>query len=144
MRFHGSCAARPDAGGYDAVLLLGSAGSGKSDLLLRLIDRGWRLVADDQVLVEHGVARAPAALAGILEVRGLGLYRMGFLAAAKLRLVAHLGLPAERLPAPMLHDPLGLPEVVIDPVLASAPARLDLALDAATGKAAQLVGAFVA
>jgi HPr kinase/phosphorylase len=144
MRFHGSCAARPDAGGYDAVLLLGSAGSGKSDFLLRLIDRGWRLVADDQVLVEAGIARAPGALAGMLEVRGLGLFRLGFLASAPLRLVARLGPAPARLPVPTLHETLALPEIVIDPFPASAPARLDLALDAATGKAAQLAGAFAA
>jgi hypothetical protein len=51
MRFHASCAARMGEGGFDAVLLLGTSGSGKSDLLLRLIDRGWALVADDQVIV---------------------------------------------------------------------------------------------
>ncbi len=126
------------------MLLLGSAGSGKSDFLLRLIDRGWLLVADDQVLVESGIARAPVALAGLLELRGLGLFRMGCLAEAKLRLVARLGLPPARLPIPALHESLGLPEVTIDPFPASAPARLELALDAATGKAAQLVGAFAA
>ena len=67
MQIHGSCAARDGA----AVLLLGPSGSGKSDLALRLLDRGFLLVADDQVLIEDGVARAPPPLAGLLELRGL-------------------------------------------------------------------------
>jgi HPr kinase/phosphorylase len=144
MRFHGSCAARLSAGGSDAVLLLGGAGSGKSDFLLRLIGRGWRLVADDQVLVTGGCASAPPVLAGILEVRGLGLFRLPFLASAPLRLVVSLGGQVARLPAPALHDGLGLPEIALDPVAASAPERLELALDAVTGRAAQIVGAFAA
>ena len=47
MTLHASCAAR--AG--DAVLILGPSGAGKSDLVLRLMGRGWDLVADDQVEV---------------------------------------------------------------------------------------------
>jgi HPr kinase/phosphorylase len=144
MRFHGSCAARLSAGGSDAVLLLGDAGSGKSDFVLRLIDRGWRLVADDQVLVTDGQARAPAALAGILEVRGLGLFRLSYLASAPVRLVVWLGGQAERLPVPAWHDGLGVPEIRLDPSVASAPERLGLALDAVTGRAVQIVGAFAA
>ncbi len=144
MRFHGSCAARLSAGGSDAVLLLGDAGSGKSDFVLRLIDRGWRLVADDQVLVIGGSASAAPALAGILEVRGLGLFRLPFLASAPLRLVVNLGSQDVRLPTPALHGGLGLPELTLDPSLVSACQRLELALDAVTGRAAQIVGAFAA
>src|ERR687898_3364772 len=62
------------------VVLLGASGCGKSDLALRLIDRGARLVADDLVTVErHGrrlIARAPEAIAGLMEVRGLGIMRL--------------------------------------------------------------------
>ncbi|OYU16332.1 MAG: RNase adaptor protein RapZ [Alphaproteobacteria bacterium PA4] len=60
-----------------AVLLLGPSGAGKSDLALRLIDRGWRLVADDRVVltVTAGqlVASAPPRLAGLIEVRDVGI-----------------------------------------------------------------------
>jgi HPr kinase/phosphorylase len=145
MRFHASCAAKlgPD-GGPDAVLLLGAAGSGKSDLLLRLLDRGWLLVADDQVLVEAGIARPPEALAGMLEVRGLGLFRLNFCPAAPLRLVARMGPPADRLPMPARDEPTGLPLVTIDPLQHSAPERLALALDAACGRLPQIAGAFAA
>jgi len=145
MRFHASCAAKlgPD-GGPDAVLLLGSAGSGKSDLLLRLLDRGWLLVADDQVLVEAGIARPPDALAGMLEVRGLGLFRLNFCPAAPLRLIVRLGLATERLPLPARDEATGLPLVTIDPLQHSAPERLAMALDAACGRLAQVAGAFAA
>src|SRR4051812_30268500 len=63
MKIHGSCAARDGAG----VLFLGPPGSGKSDLLLRLLDRGFVLVADDRVEIDGGVARAPETLSGLLE-----------------------------------------------------------------------------
>jgi serine kinase of HPr protein (carbohydrate metabolism regulator) len=59
------------------VLLLGPSGAGKSDLALRLIDRGWRLVADDRVVVtaSDGVAlaRPPVRLDGLIEVRQVGI-----------------------------------------------------------------------
>jgi len=145
MLFHASCAARPGYGDRpDAVLLLGPPGSGKSDLLLRLLDRGWVMVADDQVEVKNGIASAPAALAGILEVRGLGLFRMNFAFAARLRLAVNLGIQTTRLPEPERHETLGLPLVTIDPAQNSAPERLSLALDAACGRVQNLAGAFAA
>ncbi|MDR3506017.1 MAG: aldolase [Acidocella sp.] len=130
--------------GDDALLLLGPAGAGKSDLLLRLIDRGFALVADDQVLVENGLARAPEALAGLLEVRGLGIFRLPYLPQARLRLVIQLGVQPERLPLPRRHAALDLPEITLDPALASAPERAALALEVACGRITQLVGAFSA
>jgi HPr kinase/phosphorylase len=144
MRLHASCAARPGPDGYDAVLLTGPSGAGKSDLLLRLLDRGFALVADDQVIVEDRTARAPAALAGLLEVRGLGIFRLPFIATATPRLVVRLGIAAERLPAPALDPNFGLPMVTIDPQHPSAPARVALALEAACARVTQLAGAFAA
>ncbi len=142
MRFHASCAARQTGSGYDAVLLLGPSGSGKSDLLLRLISQGWQLVADDQVLVKDGMASAPASLAGVLEVRGLGLFRLPFIETAQLRLVVRLGAQPMRLPEPEIDAALGLPAVTIDPALASAPARVALALEAACKRTQSISGAF--
>ncbi|HVE22442.1 MAG TPA: HPr kinase/phosphatase C-terminal domain-containing protein [Acidocella sp.] len=142
MRLHASCAARPGPDGYDAVLLTGPPGAGKSDLLLRLLDYGFQLVADDQVIVEDHLARAPAALAGLLEVRGLGIFRLPFLAAATPRLVVRLGVSTLRLPLPEQDPALGLPCVTIDPLHPSAPARVALALEAACGRVAQAAGAF--
>src|SRR5919205_3670266 len=82
VRVHGTCVARSGAG----VLLLGPAGAGKSDLALRLLSRGFDLVADDQVVIEDGVACPPPPLAGLMEVRGVGIVRLAYVAAARLAL----------------------------------------------------------
>jgi HPr kinase/phosphorylase len=147
MLLHASCAAR----GSEAVLLLGPPGSGKSDLLLRLLGVGWLLVADDQVAVEPNAgqarAAAPAALAGRLEVRGLGLFEgLPTAASAALRLAVRL-VPrpdVARLPRPVRFDCAGvaLPLVALHAFEASAPAKIALALDAAQGRARQSAGAF--
>lgn len=139
MQIHGSCASRDGAG----VLLVGPPGSGKSDLVLRLRSQGFALVADDRVDIADGIARPPPALAGLLEVRGLGIFRMPYVAEVKLALVVDLAPLAVRLPAPRRHAALDLPLVQIDAVLASAPERVALALDCALGRIEQLVGAFV-
>ncbi len=139
-RLHGSCVARYD----DAVLLLGPPGSGKSDLVLRLLARGFELVADDQVDIVDGIASCPVALAGLLEARGIGIVRLPYRERARLALIVDLATPAERLPVPREHPDLRLPVVRIDPAAASAPERVALALDCATGRVAQVAGAFVA
>jgi HPr kinase/phosphorylase len=128
----------------DGVLLIGPSGSGKSDLALRLLGRGFSLVADDRVDIEDGVATAPTALAGLLEVRGLGIVRLPHAAAARLALVAELGVAPERLPAPARHTGLGLPLIRLDPAAASAPDRVALALDCALGRVSQVAGVFAA
>ena len=150
MQIHGSCAARGGAG----VLLVGPPGSGKSDLVLRLCTHGFELVADDRVDVSDGIARAPPALAGLLEVRGLGIFRLPHLAETRLALVVDLaalsppGLPLgrslARLPVPQRHAALDLPLVRIDAGAASAPERVALALDGALGRVSQVAGAFAA
>ncbi len=80
-----------------AVLLRGASGSGKSDLALRLIDAGARLVADDQSELwrrgEAIIVRAPATIAGLLEVRGIGIVRLDALPEAPLALIADLVEP---------------------------------------------------
>jgi HPr kinase/phosphorylase len=139
MQIHGSCACRSGEG----VLLIGPPGAGKSDLVLRLLARGFDLVADDRVDIADGMARPVPALAGLLEVRGLGIVRLTYVAAARLALVVELG-QAARLPAPARHDGLGLPMARLDARAASAPERVSLALDCALGRIAQVAGAFAA
>jgi HPr kinase/phosphorylase len=139
MQIHASCAARETAG----VLLTGPPGSGKSDLLLRLLDRGFVLVADDRVDIEDGVASPPATLAGLLEVRGLGIIRLPHLTRARLVLVVELDGTAARLPIPARHPAFGVPSIALDPFAASAAQRIALALDCAQGRLAQEAGAFV-
>ena len=138
MQIHGSCASREGAG----VLIMGPAGAGKSDLVLRLIDRGFVLVADDRVDLEEGVARPPQGLAGLLEIRGLGLLQLPYDGSARLALVVDLGAPHVRLPNPQIHPMLRLPVLAMDPTLASAPQRIALALDCALGRRALSAGAF--
>ena len=137
---HASCAARDGWG----VLLTGAPGSGKSDLLLRLLDRGFGLVADDQVEIgTDGMARPPDILAGLLEVRGLGLMHLPFVGAARPVLVAELVAgPVPRLPEPKWDSTLHLPAIAIDPRPASAAQLLALAFDSVTGRATQRAGAF--
>jgi len=140
QQVHASCVSRDG----DGVLLIGPAGCGKSDLALRLLGRGFDLVADDRVDIDDGVATAPAALAGLLEVRGLGIVRLPYAASARLALAADLGSAAERLPLPSRHTGLGLPLIHLDPGAASAVERVVLALDCALGRVAQVAGAFAA
>ena len=120
------------------MLLIGASGAGKSDLLLRLLDHGFTLVADDRVDIVDGVACVPAPLAGLIEVRGFGIVKLPYIASARLALVAALGR-AERLPGPAQQ--FGLPLVHVDPFQASAPSRLALALRCALKQADLLVGA---
>ena len=138
---HGSCVARDGHG----VLLLGPPGAGKSDLALRLLRYGFSLVADDRVDIADGIASPPPPLAGLLEVRGLGIVRLpSYTESARLALVAELGPTAERLPAPSRHSTFDLPLICLDPAAASAPDRIALALDCALGRASQVAGAFAA
>lgn len=121
-----------------AVLLRGPPGSGKSDLALRLIDAGGRLVADDQSELsrcgDHLTVRAPATIAGLFEVRGLGILRLDALAEAPVGLIADLAAAdrVERLPPRRSCTVLGVavPLIEIAPFEASAAAKLRLALRA--------------
>lgn len=90
---HGSAVAVGDAG----VLIRGGAGAGKSTLALELIEdriAAARLVADDRVvLTDRGgvpTMAAPAALRGLIEVRGVGIVPMPNAAEAPLSLVVDL------------------------------------------------------
>ena len=116
---------------------LGASGVGKSDLALRLIDAGALLVADDQLQVEAAEAgllgRPAASLAGLLEVRGLGILRLPYCPVSPLGLVVELdGASAPRLPEPSTYPLLGtaLRHLRLDPRQASADAKVRLALTA--------------
>lgn len=129
---HGACVALNGKG----VLLLGRPGAGKSDLALRLIDEGGVLVADDQVQValreKSLIASAPPTLAGLLEIRGIGIVRMTAKPEVALGVAIQLETQGliERLPEQETHDILGvqLPLYRIDPAAASATARVRMAL----------------
>lgn len=118
-----------------AVLIRGPSGAGKSDLAVRLIDRGARLVADDQALVRREGdelrVRAPAAIRGLIEIRGLGILRLEALEEAPLVLVVDLVAPdaVERLPEGRSESLFGLslPRIALAPFEASAAAKVRLA-----------------
>jgi HPr kinase/phosphorylase len=139
-RMHGSCVSRDG----DGILVLGSPGAGKSDLVLRLLSRGFELVADDQVDIADGIASCPAELAGLLEARGLGIVRLPYRTRTRLALIVELDRPVDRLPYPHRHPDLRLPIVRIDAAAASAPEKVALALDCALGRVSQVAGAFAA
>lgn len=119
-----------------AALLRGPSGSGKSDLALRLIDAGGRLVADDQVEIEarDGAlwAAPPSPIAGLMEVRGVGLVRVPYLAEARVVVVVDLVPPGEveRLPdaARVELEGIALPLVRLAPFESSAVAKLKLVM----------------
>ncbi len=95
---HGSAVAIHGSG----VLLLGPSGSGKSDLALRLIDRGAKLICDDVVHIENNnslpqLACAPN-IAGKIEVRGIGICPIDFVDSAPLRLIIILTQDVDRMP----------------------------------------------
>ena len=134
MTHSGTCVAVDGRG----VLLRGPSGAGKSDLALRLIDGGAELVADDRVALisSAGVltASAPPALRGLMEVRGLGVFRLPYRTSVQVSLVADLvDGQGERLPAPHRTTILGhsLPAVRLSAKASSAAARVRLVLGAA-------------
>jgi serine kinase of HPr protein (carbohydrate metabolism regulator) len=118
-----------------AVLIEGVSGAGKTDLALRLIDRGAALVSDDYSIVRRlgasVVATAPATIAGKIEVRGVGIIEMPHATEAPVALIVTLGEPASRLPEPGLaRQILGIeiPLLALDGHEASAPIKVELAL----------------
>ncbi len=140
---HGTCVAISGAG----ALLRGAPGSGKSDLALRFIslfggdDREREaacLVADDQVLLSRWgqglAARSPKAIAGQLEVRGLGIVEVAHCKRISVTLIVDLAAPEDvpRLPRDPLpcEDILGVatPVLKLNPFEVSSPVKLKLAL----------------
>lgn len=138
LLLHGTCVAIAGA----AALLRGPSGAGKSDLALRFLSSfqtdGAQLVSDDQVRVaavaDKLTASPPPAIAGRIEVRGIGIVSVPHCEQAALRLLVDLRASGDvpRLPPepPRQESLLGLalPCLVLAPFEASAPAKLKLAL----------------
>ena len=118
------------------VLLFGAPGRGKSDLALRLIDRGARLIADDQTRLERRgeslIASAPAEIKGLIEIRGLGIVPVETEPQGVVALAVELVRPeeVERMPEPDWAEFLGIRvrRIKLAPFEASAVAKLHLAV----------------
>lgn len=127
---HASCVAMRGVG----VLIAGPSGSGKSDLALRLIERGAVLVSDDYTLLHAAGgelhATAPATIAGRIEVRGIGIVDRPTVPSAAIALFVEAGTP-ERMPEPstQLIAGIAIPAYRLALLEASAPAKIDLMLD---------------
>jgi serine kinase of HPr protein (carbohydrate metabolism regulator) len=119
-----------------AVVIMGPSGSGKSDLALRLLDRGFTLVSDDRTLLRRDgnrlIASAPANIAGKLEIRGIGIVDMDTASDIPVALLVELTSEIQRLPDENRERPvlgIKLPLISIDAMTASAPSKVALALD---------------
>lgn len=123
-----------------AVLIEGESGAGKSDLALRLIDRGATLISDDYTLLQRAgrdlIASPPDTIAGQIEVRGLGVLPMQYVEKIAVALLVRLTDAPERLP---LEEEVrriagvDIREVAIDARTASAAIKVELALRHLTG-----------
>ena len=125
-----------------AVLLRGASGSGKSDLALRLIEEGARLIADDRVEINitggQVYASSPANINGIMEVRGVGILKMGSTTDIPVGLLVQLvlGSEIERLPDPEYDQLLNqkIKVIKIDPFSVSATAKIRYVLKLIKGE----------
>ncbi|MES2338618.1 MAG: aldolase [Pseudomonadota bacterium] len=128
---HASCVAIDGV----AVLIEGRSGAGKSDLALRLIDRGATLVSDDYTMLMRRdgelIARPPVNLAGKIEVRGIGILAMDHVADVPVRLIVAIVEAPPRMPADgRMRQIAGVPlrEIALPALEPSAPVKVELAL----------------
>ena len=130
---HAGLIALRSGGAWRGVLIEGPAGSGKSDLALRALSAGFRLVTDDRVVLWTSggrlFGRAPDTLAGLMEVRGVGVVLVEPLPFCEVVLVVRDGTP-DRIPDPAFVDILGLrlPRLELALRESAAPAKLSHAL----------------
>jgi serine kinase of HPr protein (carbohydrate metabolism regulator) len=117
-------------------MITGPSGAGKSDLALRLLDRGFTLVSDDQTIVRRDgdrlIATAPPSIAGKLEIRGIGIVELDRIENLPVALMVELTSEIERLPEDGRERHIlgvNVPFITIDAMTASAPAKVAIALD---------------
>jgi serine kinase of HPr protein (carbohydrate metabolism regulator) len=117
-----------------AVLIGGRSGAGKSDLALRLIDRGAALISDDYTFVRRSggqaFASAPERIAGKIELRGVGIVEMESVQDVPVALYVDLSGEPVRLPEAERIAVAGIPipSVALDSHPVSAPLKVEAAL----------------
>ena len=118
-----------------AVLLGGRPGRGKSDLALRLIDRGALLVSDDYTHVRRvegrAMASAPANILGKIEVRAVGIVELQTAQDVPVALFVDLDAEPARLPEPgecRMVAGVSIPVAHLAGLEASAPLKVEAAL----------------
>lgn len=135
---HAGLVAYRRGGRWAGALIVGPSGSGKSDLALRAIALGLRLVADDRTVVFSSggrlFGRAAMSLRTLLEVRGVGIARLPQAPLAEISLVARCvdsPVVIERQPEPMFEtiEGVAVPVVALWPFEASAAMKLIMALE---------------
>jgi serine kinase of HPr protein (carbohydrate metabolism regulator) len=129
--------------GGHAVLIMGESGSGKSDLALRLIDRGAILISDDVVFLETRdnapILTVAPNIAGKIEVRGVGISNVDFITSAPLRLVIEFVDAPDRLPEDIAHTTIGdyvVPVSKLNPFEQSSAIKVEYALRAVLDRGA--------
>jgi serine kinase of HPr protein (carbohydrate metabolism regulator) len=135
---HAGLVALRRGGAWRGALIAGASGAGKSDLMLRALEAGFRLVADDRTLVWASggrlYGRAPERLGGLIELRGLGVLAEPALPLAEITLVVRCEAehrPIERMPEPEDAEKVAgvlVPRLCVHALDASAPAKLGRAL----------------
>lgn len=129
---HASCVAVHGVG----IMISGPSGSGKSDLALRLIDRGATLISDDYVELSQGddqiLLNAPAKIAGKIEVRSLGIFDCDHVSNIPLTLQVLLKSKVERFPLDSQTETIltmTVPTITLNPLEVSAPIKVEMALN---------------
>lgn len=117
---------------WRGALIVGPSGIGKSDLALRAIEAGCRLVSDDYSCIwvsgGHLFAAPPETIEGLMEVRGLGIIGQGqrrSMTRVTLMALAQTD-PVDRLPENEVTPILGLnlPTIRLNPREASSVPKL--------------------
>ena len=143
MIIHAGLIGRRQGGTWRGALIHGPSGSGKSDLALRSLSEGFSLIADDRTLLFLSCGRlfgrAPAPLAGLIEVRGVGVLANGALPFAPVCLVVRCAAgptAIERTPERAVERLLGVdvPAIDVSAFEGSAPAKIGRAMEYLGGR----------
>lgn len=136
QHIHGTVVALYRRGQWRGVLIRGRSGKGKSDLALRLMGMGARLVVDDQAYVwasgGHAYATAPKTIEGKMELRGIGILSFSNLPIARLWLVIEAAeQEPERIPDQQLIEicDVPIPRLSLNLIHPSAPHLVAAALE---------------